>query len=269
MSELIQSFQKDNLQVRIFKKQAEMGNAAAGFVVEHLQAAIDNKGSVNLILATGTSQFAFLEALKQQDLDWDKITVFHLDEYKGLSNRHPASFRRYLKERILNIVRPGRVHLINGDADNLEEEIRAYEALLKAHPVDVACIGIGENGHIAFNDPPVADFNDLRWVKVVELDQACRRQQLNEGWFPSLEEVPKEAVTLTIPAIMHSKFISCVVPDKRKAQAVHNTLNGEISTACPATILRTHPDTVLFLDLPAASELLTKRTITQIENKKN
>lgn len=255
MSQSIQSFRKDSLQVRIFTEEAAMGTAAADFVAGHLRSVIESKGSANLILATGTSQFSFLEALKQQDLDWKNITVFHLDEYKGLSGQHPASFRKYLKERILDSVRPGKVHLINADAENLQEEMQTYETLLRAHSLDVACIGIGENGHIAFNDPPVADFNDPRWVKVVELDEACRRQQLNEGWFPSLEEVPKEAVTLTIPAIMSSKIISCVVPDQRKAQAVHSTLTGTISTDCPATILRTHPDAVLFLDRSAASGL--------------
>jgi glucosamine-6-phosphate deaminase len=196
-----------------------------------------------------------IEALKEKQIEWEKVTVFHLDEYKGISDKHPASFRKYLKERILNIVKPGKVYLINGDAENLDEEIAEYEKQLKAHPIDIACIGIGENGHIAFNDPPVADFNDPKWVKVVELDHACRMQQLGEGWFPSFEDVPKEAVTLTISAIMSCKTICCVVPDERKSVAVHNTIYNEISTECPATILRKHPDTVLFLDLPASCKI--------------
>jgi glucosamine-6-phosphate deaminase len=255
----IKSFNLNNLQVKIYNEEADAGQAAAVFVAESIQKAIQKNGKANLILATGASQFAFLDALKQKEIDWQKITVFHLDEYKNLSDQHPASFRKYLKERILDIVKPGKVYLINGDAPDLQNEIEQYEKLLKEHPIDVACIGIGENGHIAFNDPPVADFNDPKWVKVVELDEACRRQQLGEGWFPTFDDVPKEAVTLTVTAIMNCKTISCMVPGERKAQAIKDTLEGEITTACPASILRTHPDTVLFMDLPAASKLSNRR----------
>lgn len=249
------TFHADQLLVKIYEDKKQMGESAADFVTQHLQEAIQQKGTANLILATGASQFSLIEALKEKEIEWEKVTVFHLDEYKGISDQHPASFRKYLKERILNIVKPGKVYLINGDAENLDEEIAEYEKQLKAHPIDIACIGIGENGHIAFNDPPVADFNDPKWVKVVELDHACRMQQLGEGWFPSFEDVPKEAVTLTISAIMSCKTICCVVPDERKSVAVHNTIYNEISTECPATILRNHPDTVLFLDMPASGKI--------------
>jgi glucosamine-6-phosphate deaminase len=248
-------FQKENLKVKIFENANLMGKAAAISVAEKLNAAVAEKGFANLILATGASQFQFLEHLQQQAIDWKKITVFHLDEYKGMPVTHPASFRKYLKERILDKVQPKQVHYLNGDAPDAEAEVLRYESLLKAHPIDIACIGIGENGHIAFNDPPVADFNDPKLVKVVELDEACRKQQLGEGWFPTLEDVPTHALSLTIPAIMRCKTISCVVPDERKAEAVYNTLNAEISTACPATILRTHPDCVLYLDEGSASKL--------------
>jgi glucosamine-6-phosphate deaminase len=251
----IKSFQADKLQVRIFNDKAEMGDASADFVSRHLLEATTKNGFANMILATGTSQYPFLEALKKKHVEWNKITVFHLDEYIGLSDQHPASFRKYLKERILDSVKPRQIHFLNGDAPDIEAEIRNYEKLLKSHPVDIACIGIGENGHIAFNDPPVADFNDPLWVKVVQLDEACRKQQLGEGWFPTFADVPAEALSLTIPAIMRSKVISCVVPDERKSTAVYNTLNGEISTACPASILRKHPDAVLFLDKPAAIKI--------------
>jgi glucosamine-6-phosphate deaminase len=250
------SFHADKLHVKIYEKKSDMGEAAADFVAKHIQGAIQQKGTANLILATGASQFSLIGALKEKKIEWEKVTVFHLDEYKEISDQHPASFRKYLKERILNIVKPGKVYLINGDAANLEEEITEYEKQLKAHPIDIACIGIGENGHIAFNDPSVADFNDPKWVKVVELDHACRMQQLGEGWFPSFEDVPKEAVSLTISAIMSCKTICCVVPDERKSLAVKHTIYNEISTECPATILRKHPDTVLFLDLPALSLIL-------------
>ncbi|RNC64672.1 glucosamine-6-phosphate deaminase [Proteiniphilum sp. X52] len=255
MTTEIKQLKKENLIVRIFEDEIAAGEAGAQFVAEQLNNAIRAKGFANLILATGASQFAFIHALKKQEIDWAKITVFHLDEYKDLPETHPASFRKYLKERILDEVKPCQVHYIHGDAGDIEGEIARYEELLRAAEIDVACIGIGENGHIAFNDPDVADFDDTRLVKVVQLDDACRRQQLGEGWFSTLEEVPGEAVSLTIPAIMRCKVISCMVPDKRKANAVHDTLNAEISTACPATILRRHPDTVLFLDENSASRL--------------
>ncbi|ASO03573.1 glucosamine-6-phosphate deaminase [Arenibacter algicola] len=247
------SFQIENLSIEIYGQSKEMGAAAADDVTRKLNDAIVKKGGANLILATGASQFSFLEALQTKEIDWGKITVFHLDEYKGISESHPASFRKYLKERILNKVAPKKIYFLNGDAANLQLEIKNYEEALQAHPIDIACIGIGENGHIAFNDPAVADFQDPKLVKVVELDEACRNQQLGEGWFPSFDDVPKEAVTLTITAIMNCKAISCVVPDERKAQAVYNSLYGDISTSCPASILRTHPETVLFLDKASAS----------------
>lgn len=248
-------FQKDKLKVKIFENANLLGEAAAISVAKKLNTAISENGFANLILATGASQFQFLEHLQKQTIDWKKITVFHLDEYMGMSITHPASFRKYLKERILDKVRPKEVHYLAGDADDIEAEVARYEELLETHPVDFACIGIGENGHIAFNDPPVADFYDPKLVKVVELDKACRKQQLGEGWFPTFDDIPTHALSLTIPAIMHSNHISCVVPDERKAEAVLNTLNAEISTACPATILRTHPDAVLYLDEGAASKL--------------
>lgn len=246
---------KENLNVKIFATKDEMGKVAATTVAQKLNAAIAEKGFANLILATGASQFQFLEHLQQQAIDWKKITVFHLDEYKGMPVTHPASFRKYLKERILEKVQPKQVHYLAGDAPDAEAEVLRYENLLKDHPVDIACIGIGENGHIAFNDPPVADFNDPKLVKVVELDEACRKQQLGEGWFPTFDDVPTHALSLTIPAILGCKAISCVVPDERKAEAVYNTLNAKISTVCPATILRTHPDCVLYLDEGSALKL--------------
>jgi glucosamine-6-phosphate deaminase len=255
MSELIRSFYREQLKVEVYETESRAGEAAADHVTNLLKSTLAEKGKVNLILATGTSQLSFLEALIKKDIDWGKITVFHLDEYKGMSDSHPASFRKYLKERILDIVKPAKVYLINGDAPDLDQEIKNYSGLLKQNPVDIACIGIGENGHIAFNDPPVADFNDPEWVKVVELDEACRRQQLGEGWFPTFDDVPREAVTLTVTAIMNCRSISCVVPGKRKSMAIRNTLYGEISTSCPATILRKHPETILFLDRESASEI--------------
>jgi glucosamine-6-phosphate deaminase len=261
MLQAIKSFTKDKLKVRIFQNSKESGQAAAEFVEKMLKEAIQGKGSANLILATGASQFSFLENLKEKTIEWDKITVFHLDEYIGISDQHPASFRKFLKERILNIVKPYKLYMINGDAENMEAMLNEYGALLASRTIDVACIGIGENGHIAFNDPPTADFNDPQLIKVVNLDEACRRQQLGEGWFPTLDDVPKKAVSLTITAIMNCKVISCVVPDQRKSAAVHDTLFENISTKCPASILRNHPNAVMFLDLPAASGIIKKLNI--------
>ncbi len=250
-----QTFNKDRLTVRIFASEKEAGKQAADFVAQEINSATEKRGWANLILATGTSQFAFIEALKDKDLDWGRIRAFHLDEYSGIPENHPASFRNYLRQRILDDVRPAEVYLLNGDAENLGEEIGKYEGLLRKYPTDIACIGIGENGHIAFNDPPEADFADPRLVKIVNLDRECRMQQLGEGWFPTLEDVPAQAITLTIPAIMNSRTISCLVPHKRKAPAVRNTLNGPIGTSCPASILRKHPRAVLFLDEDSASEI--------------
>lgn len=254
MDQLIKEFTKDKLRVKVYANEKTMGESAAGFVTQQLDWALKNKGTANLILATGTSQFAFLEALKTKKIDWKNINVFHLDEYIGISDQHPASFRKYLNERILKFIMPGKVYLIKGDAENLEETLKQYEELLYNHPIDVACIGIGENGHIAFNDPPVADFNDPKLIKIVELDEACRKQQFGEGWFPSLEDVPKVAISLTITAIMNCRTISCVVPGTRKSSAVYNTLYGPVDTKCPASILREHPNTVLFLDNESAPD---------------
>ncbi len=251
----MKQFRKDQLVIKIFEDVNELGEVAAISVAKKLNGAIYEKGFANLILATGASQFQFLENLQKQEIDWKKITVFHLDEYKGMPFSHPASFRKYLKERILEKVQPKEVYYLEGDAADISVEVARYEELLRNHPIDVACMGIGENGHIAFNDPPVADFNDPKLVKVVELDEACRRQQLGEGWFPTFDDVPTYALSLTIPAIMRCKHISCVVPDERKAEAVFNTVNAEISTACPATILRTHQDTILYLDKNSAEKL--------------
>ena len=252
----IKSFYKDKLKVEIFEKKEDMGQDAASFVAQNLNQALEDRGYANLILGTGSSQYPLLEVLLKKELDWTKINLFHLDEYIGLSDQHPASFRRFLRERIADKVNPKNVYYLKGDASDIDAEIRRYEKLLKENPVDVACIGIGENGHIAFNDPGVADFNDPKDVKVVEMDEACRKQQVNEGWFPTIKQVPGRAVTLTITAIMRCKTLCCTVPDARKSEAVFNTLSGAISASCPASILREHNNAVLFLDSFAANKIL-------------
>lgn len=253
---MIKSFYKDKLKVEIFGNKEDMGIDAASFVTEKLNQAISDRGYANLILGTGASQYPLHEALLKEKLDWTKITLFHLDEYIGLSDQHPASFRKFLKEHIADKVNPMNVYYLEGDANDIDSEIRRYEKLLKDNPVDVACIGIGENGHIAFNDPAIADFNDPEFLKVVEMDEACRMQQVGEGWFPTINHVPEKAVTLTITTIMNCKTLCCTVPDERKSEAVYNTLSGDISTSCPASILRKHDDAVLYLDHFAAKNIL-------------
>ncbi len=252
----IKSFNKDKLRVEIFESKEDMGMDAASFVTEKLNQAINDTGYASLILGTGASQYPLHEVLLKKELDWTKITLFHLDEYIGLSDQHPASFRKFLKERIADKVNPKNVYYLNGDANDIYAEIKRYEKLLKDNPVDVACIGIGENGHIAFNDPAVADFNDPEFLKVVEMDDACRMQQVGEGWFPTINDVPEKAVTLTIPTIMNCKTLCCTVPDERKSDAVYNALSKDIRTSCPASILRKHDNAVLYLDRFAAKKIL-------------
>ena len=252
------SFYKDKLRVEVFARKENMGEDSADFVYEKLNKALKEKGFANLILGTGASQYPLHESLLKKDLDWTKINLFHLDEYIGLSDQNPASFRKFLRERIAEKVNLKNVYYINGDADNIDAEIRRYEKLLKENPVDVACIGIGENGHIAFNDPAVADFNDPEYLKVVEMDETCRKQQVGEGWFPTIDHVPEKAVTLTITAIMDCKVLCCTVPDERKSEAVFKTLSGGVTTACPASILREHGDAVLFLDSFAAAKIINQ-----------
>lgn len=224
------------------------GQAVASRMVEMLK-----KKDLTTVFAAAPSQNEFLEELSRvPGIDWKRLTAFHLDEYVGILETAPQNFGRFLRESFFDKVRPGKVHYLNGMAEDPEAECDRYAALLKDHPFDIACIGIGENGHLAFNDPPVADFNDPRPVKVVELDLASRQQQVHDGCFQTLEEVPKKAMTLTLPAIFSATFIFCMVPGPTKADAVKKTLKGPITPACPATILRRHENAILFLDQDSA-----------------
>ena len=217
-------------------------------------AAIRVCGAARVILASAPSQNELLDALVGADVDWSRVTLFHMDEYAGLDAQHPASFRRYQRERVLDRIRPAAFHGLAGEAD-ADAECARYAALLAEAPIDVVCLGIGENGHLAFNDPPVADFADPALVKVVALDEACRRQQVNDGCFAALDAVPRHALTLTIPALLRGGALFCAVPGPRKANAVRDALRGPISTACPASILRTHPHATLYLDADSAALL--------------
>jgi len=243
------------MKVKIFETKQEMGKAAAEEAARILINTLKEKGEAVFIAATGVSQFEFLENLTSiPSIDWSKTTMFHLDEYAGIPETHPASFRKYLKERLIDKVHPGNVYLINGDTEDPESECERLGKVIGEKEVDVAFVGIGENGHLAFNDPP-ADFDTERPYIVVELDEACRRQQLGEGWFKSLDEVPQRAISMSIKQIMKSRNIICTVPDVRKAQAVKDCLEGDISPEHPASILRKHKDVFLFLDKDSAKLL--------------
>jgi glucosamine-6-phosphate deaminase len=248
----------DKLPVEIHKDFDTLGRAAAAQAATILQSTVKNSGRANLILATGNSMLSFLSSLSQaQGIDWAKINVFHMDEYVGLKADHPASFRRFLHEKIIDRVHPASFYEVGGDAPNLDEECRRYSDLLHRYPTDLCCLGFGENGHLAFNDPPLADFNDPLWVKVVKMDKRSRQQQVGEGHFRTLDDVPTRAITLTIPALISAKQILGIVPEKRKAEAVKAALTGPIDKNYPGSILRTLEHARLFLDRDSASLLET------------
>jgi glucosamine-6-phosphate deaminase len=240
--------------IRIFDNKRELGQAAADDAASIIQQAIADREAAYVIAATGASQFEFLDALVKKKIDWSKVVFFHLDEYVDLPEAHPASFRRYLKERIINQVQPRLFHLINGEADNVQEECRRVGELLSRQTIDVAFVGIGENGHLAFNDPP-ADFETNESYLVVDLDDACRQQQVGEGWFRSIEEVPTQAISMSIKQILKSRNILCIVPDQRKADAVKASVESEVSPMRPASILQNHPSVTLYLDRESSSLL--------------
>ncbi|TWT54363.1 Glucosamine-6-phosphate deaminase [Rubripirellula amarantea] len=231
-----------------------MGRWVATQAAEQLIQKIADQGHANIVIATGSSQFEVLSELaKQPGIDWSKVTGFHLDEYVGLSIEHPASFCRYLKERFVNKVPLNAFHYLQGDGD-IQEVISKTSELITQTKIDLALVGIGENGHLAFNDPP-ADFDTDAPYLVVELDEACRQQQVGEGWFATLDDVPTQAITMSIKQIMKAETIFCSVPDERKAKAVADTVQGEISSMVPASILRQHNDATLIVDETAASRL--------------
>jgi len=245
----------------VSKSKEQMGERAAKLGAQRIGDAVKAEGEAAVILATGMSQFTMLEALvAEPDVDWSRVTAFHLDEYIGIDEHHPASFRRYLRERFASKVPSlAAFHYVRGDAAEPAAECRRLNDLISAKTIAVAFVGIGENGHLAFNDPP-ADFQTEDPFIVVDLDEACRKQQLGEGWFPTLGDVPRRAISMSIRRIMASRTIVCTVPDRRKAEAVKCTVDGPVSPDCPASIMQRHPDCALFLDEPAAS-LLSEETL--------
>jgi len=240
--------------IKCFDDKKEMARVAADQAAFILRDTIQKQGKARLIAATGAAQFEFLEALTTLPaIDWKRVEMFHLDEYIGLPETHPASFCRFLKERLIQKTGMVHYHLLNGDEDPAEVIRRTGEAL-QSEPIDVAFVGIGENGHLAFNDPP-ADFETEEPYIIVTLDEPCRRQQLGEGWFDSLADVPRRAISMSVRQILKTKQILCIVPDARKANAVKACFDGEISPLAPASILRTHPNTTVYLDKNSAALL--------------
>lgn len=256
MSSAIKEFKVDALPVRVYANRADLATSAAREVNDYLANTIASQGSAAVILATGNSQIEFLKQLiALKGIDWSKVTLFHMDEYLGISGNHKASFRFYMREKVESLVKPRQFHYLEGDALLPLDECARYSALLQAQPIDLCCLGVGENGHLAFNDPPVANFADKSLVKIVKLDDACKMQQVKEGHFASLETVPPYALTLTIPALCAAKKMLCISPEKRKAQAVKDALTGPVSESCPASVLRREPQAVLLLDVDSAEFL--------------
>ncbi len=243
------------MNVSISRNKEQLGALAAKKGAFLINEAIAEKGYATIIVATGASQFEMLEALLKEEIDWTKIEAFHLDEYIGVPVTHPASFRKYLKERFVEkIGNLKEFHYISGDVEDVDGELDRLASLISSKQVDVAFVGVGENGHLAFNDPP-ADFDTEKPFSIVNLDEACRKQQLGEGWFPTFDDVPQQAISMGVRQIMKSKHIINTIPDSRKAVAVQGSLTGPVTNMCPASILQTHPSCYWFLDVGSASLL--------------
>lgn len=249
-------FTADELSVRIFTDVHALAPAAASDAAAAITVAISDRGAANVMLATGNSQLVYLAALvEHSEVDWSRVTAFHMDEYVDLPPTHTASFQRYMREKVAATIPVKEFHYLTGNTRNPEAEAGRYAALLRAHPLDLCCCGIGENGHLAFNDPPVADFADPADVKIVALERASRHQQVAEGHFPTVDDVPTHAITVTIPALLRARRVLAIVPEARKAVTVRDALLGPITTACPASFLRRQPHATLYLDAESASLL--------------
>lgn len=251
----MREFKKEKLNVKVFEDRPALGAAAAETFTKKVAELLESKEYVNVIFASAPSQNEFLAELNQKDIEWNRINAFHMDEYVGLDKDHPAGFGNFLKDRLLQNVKCREVHYMNGNAPDIQEECARYADLLTKYPTDIVILGIGENTHLAFNDPHVADFNDPLVVKVVDLDQDCRVQQVNDGCFPNIDEVPTHALTITMPALFKSTFAYAIVPGSFKANAIAHTINSDISELYPSTILRRHDNATLFIDENSASQL--------------
>lgn len=251
---LVKEFSKDKLKVKVYSSRQAMGQGAAQEAVAYIKELLAVQPEVNIIFAAAPSQNEFLAAVAASDLEWGRINAFHMDEYIGLREDAPQGFGNFLRRAIFDKVPFRSVHYLNGLIDP-RKACSEYAELLEQNPVDVVFMGIGENGHIAFNDPHVADFNDAEWVKVVDLDEKCRQQQVNDGCFATIDDVPTHAMTLTIPTLCRAKRLFCVVPAQTKAWAVNETINGEVSERCPASIMRCHDAATLYVDNDSSSLL--------------
>ena len=245
----MKEFKKDELLVKIFETRQEMGKASASDIKAKIKELLSTKSEINMIFAAAPSQNDVLKALAEdKEIEWNRVNAYHMDEYIGLSKDAPQGFGNFLKEHIFGLAPFKSVNYIDCTAKDPEVEAERYGKLLLENPTDIVIMGIGENGHIAFNDPPVADFKDKKVVKPVKLDEICRNQQVNDGCFKSINDVPTHAITLTVPTLFNANYLFCIVPAPTKANAVYETINGEIGEHCPATALRLHKNSILYLD---------------------
>ena len=245
----MKTFKKDNLRVEIYENRTLMGKAAAKDIKAKIAELLSEKHEINMIFAAAPSQNDVLKSLvEDKAIEWNRVNAYHMDEYIGLDKDAPQGFGNFLKEHIFGLVPFKSVNYIDITTPNPDAEAERYGKLLKENPTDIVIMGIGENGHIAFNDPPVADFKDEKWVKPVKLDEICRQQQVNDGCFASIDKVPTHAMTLTVPTLVKAPYLFCIVPAPTKAKAVYETLNGSIDEHCPASVLRMHSNAKLYLD---------------------
>lgn len=254
-SMMIKEIEKDNLKIKVLRNREALGATAAESVYVKILDLFKTEPYINMIFAAAPSQNEFLTALLTKEIDWSRINAFHMDEYIGLDTAAPQGFGNFLKAGLFDHVTFNSVHFINGNAGDVKAECIRYESLLKEFPPHIVCMGIGENTHLAFNDPHVADFNDKMMVKIVDLDLECRQQQVNDGCFSIIEKVPEYAITLTIPTLFSGKYLFCMVPGEKKARAVYHTVAEEIGEAYPSTILRTHPQALMFADMQSGAFL--------------
>ena len=257
-------FEAGKLKVKIYENRKEMGTEAAKMAAARINDLLQEKEVVNIVFAAAASQNEFLKSLISEDVDWSHVNAFHMDEYIGLEKNASQHFSFWLKEKIFDKLPFKELFLLNGNADDIKEECLRYTALLKEHPLDINFMGIGENAHLAFNDPHVADFTDPHFVKVVDLDTACKQQQVNEGCFGDISEVPAYALTLTIPALLQAQHVFCMVPGNLKALAVYHTIMSDISAEYPSTVLRNHDDAYLFLEKQSSAMLLAEDDIQDL-----
>ena len=255
MPEPIRTFQAEQLPIEVYASPEEMGRAAAQRAAAVIRDAVAARGHARIVVATGNSQFAFVAALREEDIPWSEVTVFHMDEYVGVDANHSAGFRRWIRERIEEPFSPAKVEYIVGDAPDPQAEADRYEALLREAPLDLVCMGIGENGHLAFNEPYDADFADGRWARIITLTEESVRQQVGEGHFPDVASTPRTAISLTIPALLSAAHVQVCAPEARKAAAVAAAVTEPISNACPAPILRHTPHATVFLEPASAAQL--------------